>query len=121
MTRPYSRSAELRRHILAHVASGDLSREQAALDAGVSERTINRWMKTASVKRPLGGHNRAAEIRKLKKRHTKAVIISTFNQHPRVPSNLLDVSLRTVYRLRKRYQGEVLNKTFVPERDQEGR
>lgn len=102
-----------RNRILAAIAQGTITRKAAAEEAGVSARTINRWMREQGVSRPPSKRAREQDLRKLKERSKRILIVATKDEHPRVPAAVLGVSTRTVDRLRKKYEVDVPE--FIPE------
>lgn len=89
--------------MLLAIAEGSMSRKAAAKEAGVSVRTVNRWMKGQGVKRPPSKRARARDLRLLQEKSRKSIIQTTKDEEAKVPAFLLGVSLRTVDRLRKKY------------------
>lgn len=97
-----------RNRILVAIAQGEITRKAAAEEVGVTPRTINRWMTKQNVKRPLSKRARERDRLALKERSRRLIIKGTIGESPRVPAALLDLSVRTIMRLRKKYELEAL-------------
>lgn len=78
-------------------------------------------MVTQKVRRPPSKRAREKDKRALKIRARRHVIKVTRSEPVKVAAVLLDVSGRTVMRLRKKYEAEVEPLEFLPELDNGGR
>ena len=94
-----------RNRLLGAIAQGKVSRKDAAAEAGVSVRTVNRWMVTQNVKRPPSRTAREKDTRALKEKARRHAIGVTRDLPPKVPAALLGLSVRTIKRLREKYLG----------------
>lgn len=92
-----------RGRLLGAIAQGTITREAAAKDAGVSCRTINRWMIAYGVKRPPSARARKKDKAALIRKARKQVILATRGEEAKVPAALLSLSVRTINRLRSLY------------------
>lgn len=87
--------------ILDKIASGEISRSAAAIKLEISNRHVNRLMRTRGVKRPPSPtHARAAEA-EIRRQVKQAAAYAVFNGEMDVEAaaKYADCSERTIYRL----------------------
>ena len=84
---------ELKICVLEKVCAGDVDREAAALELGISVRTVNRWMSDYGMKRVT--RDERASVRRETKTQLRELIEG---MSPREAADAAGVSLRTIYR-----------------------
>lgn len=90
----------MQEELLKRIENDTVTRSDAAKEAGVSVRTINRWMRKAGIKRPKR-QNRKANDNKTARR-SAALLVFKRQVSPEQAARLANCSTRTIYRYLKR-------------------
>lgn len=90
----------MQEEILKRIQTESITRSDAAKEAGVSVRTINRWMKKAGIKRPRRPKTHANDNKTA--RRSAALLVFKRQVSPEQAARLANCSTRTIYRYLKR-------------------